>query len=234
MSKVISIKENPKTEVVYDLACKAPNHNYFSNGFVSHNCVVLIDEIDSTFSKEQGENDGGVKKEILGMLQTFMAKSRDNAVYFVMTANRGWMLPAPLTRKGRIDQEYYVGNPNATERKAIIDIKLRKFGITSIPESDIPAFVEASDNYTGSEIEEAIIATMRKQFSKAKNKELSVDDVIENLQESEPNSVKHKEQTAKMIKWAEDNCKPASLPDVSAAVVATKQPIPARRGRLTK
>lgn len=45
MSKIIKIEKLEKEEYVYDPVCDAP-HAYISNGFVSHNCVVLFDEIE--------------------------------------------------------------------------------------------------------------------------------------------------------------------------------------------
>lgn len=45
MSKITKIEKIEDVEFVYDPVCDAP-HAYISNGFVSHNCVVLFDEIE--------------------------------------------------------------------------------------------------------------------------------------------------------------------------------------------
>ena len=89
-------------------------------------CVLWIDEIDKGFgSGRDGRSDGGTSQRVLASLPTWMAE-KTSAVFVVATANGVEKLPAELLRKGRFDEIFLLDLPSSDERKAILDLQLRR------------------------------------------------------------------------------------------------------------
>ena len=85
------------------------------------------------------------------------------AVFIVATANNIEALPPELLRKGRFDEIFFVDLPTPAVRKTIFRIHLarRKF---DPKEFDLARLAEASQGYTGAEIESAIESALFSGF----------------------------------------------------------------------
>lgn len=59
------------------------------------------DEIEKAFGNSSGERDGGVSSRLFGSFLTWL-NEKTSPVFVVATANRVDVLPAELTRKGRL------------------------------------------------------------------------------------------------------------------------------------
>ena len=119
-------------------------------------CVLWIDEIEKALST--GDNDGGTSKRLLGSFLTWL-QEKHQSVFVVGTANDLTALPPELLRKGRFDEIFFVDLPAAEERAAIFDIHLRRR--KQDPSTfDFNVLVEASDQFSGAEIEQAIISAL--------------------------------------------------------------------------
>ena len=91
-------------------------------------CVLWIDEIDKGFSfagAADGRSDGGTSQRVLASLLTWMAE-KTTPVFVVATANAVERLPAELLRKGRFDEIFWLELPDARERRAILDLQLKR------------------------------------------------------------------------------------------------------------
>jgi hypothetical protein len=99
MGRVLSIEKSGTPECVYDPACSYP-HAYISEGFVSHNCVVLLDEVEKVFVTD---SDNGVAQRMMGQLLWWLSEHRSQ-VLTVMTTNDKAKIPPELFREGRVDQ----------------------------------------------------------------------------------------------------------------------------------
>ncbi|NJO30792.1 MAG: AAA family ATPase, partial [Richelia sp. SL_2_1] len=88
--------------------------------------VMYFDEFDKLFaaSSESGEDINS--RQILGTLLTWL-QDKTSAVFVVATLNRLDALPPELTRVGRFDEIFYVGFPQAIERKEILMMHLAAF-----------------------------------------------------------------------------------------------------------
>ncbi|NJN13834.1 MAG: AAA family ATPase, partial [Richelia sp. RM2_1_2] len=88
--------------------------------------VMYFDEFDKLFaaSSESGEDTNS--RQILGTLLTWL-QDKISAVFVVATLNRLDALPPELTRVGRFDEIFYVGFPQAIERKEILMMHLAAF-----------------------------------------------------------------------------------------------------------
>lgn len=79
----------------------------------------------------------------------------DSGVIVMMTSNDISQLPPELTRSGRIDVQWIFDLPNKFERSEIIDIYLKKNGLT-VDANVHKYMVEKTENFTGAEIKSAV------------------------------------------------------------------------------
>ena len=89
-------------------------------------CVLWIDEVEKAFAGISSNGGGGeVATRLFGTFLTWMQEKKA-AAFVVATANNVSGLPPELLRKGRFDEIFYVGLPNAAERKEIFRIHIEK------------------------------------------------------------------------------------------------------------
>lgn len=115
--------------------------------------VVLIDEIEKYFGMAEGEHE--VSKRLLGTFLTWL-QERKKKIFIVATANRVHALPPELMRAGRWDRAFFIDLPTDPERQKIFEIHLGKQD-ANISNFDMYALLQATEGYTGAEIEQAVI-----------------------------------------------------------------------------
>ena len=168
--------------------------------------VLWIDEIEKGFASAASQSsDGGLSKRMFGALLTWM-QERAAPVFLIATANDIEALPPELLRKGRFDEIFFVDLPSPEARRAIfaIHLKKRKRDAKSF---DLDALVEASDGFSGAEIEQAVLAGLHDAF--ALRAELSTGHVLKALRESPPLSVTMREKIEALREWSKGRCVPA-------------------------
>jgi SpoVK/Ycf46/Vps4 family AAA+-type ATPase len=129
-------------------------------------------------------------------------------VFVVATANDVRQLPPEFTRKGRVDEVFFVGLPEAVERRAIWQIHLQRprkldAAITVDP------LVSASAGYTGAEIAEAVVTAMFQAFEQGE-RPVGEADLTVALRETVPMSRSHADAVAAMLAWGQACAMPAS------------------------
>jgi SpoVK/Ycf46/Vps4 family AAA+-type ATPase len=130
-------------------------------------------------------------------------------VFVVATANDITQLPPELLRKGRLDDIFFVDLPAEEEREEIFRIHLSRRGRQ--PENfDIKSLVAASGNFSGAEIEEAIISALYDAFYS--QHDLTTENVLETLQQTVPLSKTMDEHLNRLRNWAEGRARHASFP----------------------
>ncbi|MES9847133.1 MAG: AAA family ATPase, partial [Candidatus Thiodiazotropha sp.] len=158
-------------------------------------CVLWIDEIEKGLATD---DEGGPSKRILGTLLTWMAE-RDSRVFLVATANDIEMLQPELLRKGRFDEVFFVDLPDAEIREAIFRIHLGKR--EQDPASfDIDKLRDASEGFSGAEIEQAIVASL--YASHASKESLDTAHILSEIEQTRPLSVLMAEKIAYLRNWA--------------------------------
>ncbi len=163
-------------------------------------CVLWIDEIEKGLSglESSGSSDAGTTSRVFGHFITWMQEKK-RPVFVIATANNIDQLPPELIRKGRFDEIFFVDLPNPSERAEIFKIHLERFDRD--PEKfDIPAIVDASRNFSGSEIREAIVAAMYDGF--AEKREFTTEDIVRNIKETIPISRTMAEDIHRLRSWA--------------------------------
>ena len=172
-------------------------------------CVLWIDEIEKGFSSHLvsgAQASGAIARAFASFL--VWLQERKKPVYVIATANSISELPAELVRKGRFDEIFFVDLPRVHERKEIFAIHLKKRG-RDPKNFDLSQLAEASEGYSGSEIEQSIISAMYEAFTE--NREVSTEDILKALSETVPLSETMEEQVEELRDWARTRARPASL-----------------------
>lgn len=168
-------------------------------------CVLWIDEIEKGLATDQ-EGGAGPSNRILGTLLTWMSE-RQSRVFIVATANDIEMLPPELLRKGRFDEIFFVDLPDAQVRQEIFSIHLRQRG-QELGGFDLQAMAEASDGFSGAEIEQAVVSAL--YSAHAMNVTLDSSHILNELQLTSPLSVVMAEKVAALRAWASQRTVPAN------------------------
>ena len=122
--------------------------------------VLWIDEIEKGFDREGG----GMAVRLLGGMVTWL-QEKSKEVFVVATANRVADLPPELPRKGRFDEIFFVDLPNPRERREILLVHLGRRGLDP-SRFDVESLVKRTDRFTGSELEQIVIAGMYSAFAR--------------------------------------------------------------------
>jgi SpoVK/Ycf46/Vps4 family AAA+-type ATPase len=179
--------------------------------------ILWVDEIDKAFAGSQGSgsSDGGTTARVFGTFLTWLSE-KTSPVFVVATANDISHLPPELMRKGRLDEIFFVDLPGQSERAQIFAIHIKRR--RRIPENfDLIALAEASKDFSGAEIEEAITSAMYDAFYAGR--ELETDDVLKAIHETVPLARTMDEQINRLRSWAGGRARDASAgrPEASAS-----------------
>lgn len=166
-------------------------------------CVLWLDELEKGLST--GDVDGGTSRRILGSLLTWMSE-KEEQVFIVATANDIAKLPPELIRKGRFDEIFFVDLPELEVRRSIFEIHLRKRDLDA-SEFDCAALAEASEGFSGAEIEQAIVSALYSCL--ARKVPAQTQSVLDELAATRPLSVVMAERIDELRRWAKGRTVPA-------------------------
>ena len=176
-------------------------------------CVLWIDEIDKGFGgSADGRSDGGTSQRVLANLLTWMAE-KSSAVFVVATANGVERLPPELLRKGRFDEIFLLDLPDSAERRAILDLQLRR----RRPNHQLPleVVVDRTAGFSGAELEQVVIEAMHQAFGDGR--EFSEADLVGAAAQLVPLSRTAREQLEALQQWASGGrARPASSQSATA------------------
>lgn len=169
-------------------------------------CVLWIDEIEKGFSGISGAGDSGTSSRVFGSFLTWM-QEKSSTVFVIATANNVDRLPPEFLRKGRFDEIFFVDLPTRTEREDIWGLHLSKrlrnrvaAGNFQISNLLLQRLAEASEGYSGAEIEQAVIAGLFDAY--AERRPLEEQDLFRTLRNMVPLSVTQAEQVSAVRSWA--------------------------------
>jgi SpoVK/Ycf46/Vps4 family AAA+-type ATPase len=174
--------------------------------------ILWLDEMEKGFSGTGSSNmsDGGTTSRVFGTFVTWL-QEKTAPVFVIATANNVHQLPPELLRKGRFDEIFFVDLPTREERKQILEIHIKKKRRN--PELvDLDKLVEATPEFSGSEIEQVIVSAMYDAFDQnPTEREISTDQLLHSSKEIVPLAVTMQEGIAAMREWAKTRARLASL-----------------------
>lgn len=173
-------------------------------------CILWIDELEKAFVGMNSGSGSEVSSRLFGYFLTWM-QEKTGAVFVIATANNISALPPELLRKGRFDEVFYVGFPNAVERSAILDIHLKgeALGLDTQQRSRL---VTQCRDYAGADIQNAINDARETAF--LDNRPLTIEDLESAIELTVPLRETLREQVAKYEELFEKlKLKPASASD---------------------
>ncbi|MFV1987770.1 MAG: AAA family ATPase [Gemmatimonadota bacterium] len=161
--------------------------------------ILWIDELEKAFAGA-GDSDGGVTQRILGTFLSWLQDRRGD-VFVVATANDVSRLPAEFLRKGRFDEVFFVDLPDEATRREIFSIHLVKR--SQDPDTfDLGALATRAAGFSGSEIEQAVVAALYTAFSEASS--LSTEAILDEVASTRPLSKMMNEKISALRAWAKD------------------------------
>lgn len=130
------------------------------------NTLLMVDEIDKAFAgaHENQSTDSGVASRVLSYFLNWlserdMSSEADNRVFVMVTMNRTKGVDSAMLRSGRFDRVWSTDLPDRDERLEILNIHLRKRGISpEVYGKALEKVVTATNEYTGAELEEIVIS----------------------------------------------------------------------------
>ncbi len=167
--------------------------------------VLWVDEIEKAFAGVDGEG-GAAAARLFGNFVTWL-QEKTKPVFVIATANNVRALPPELLRKGRFDEIFFVDLPNIHERQTIFEIHLRKRR-REPKEFDTWELAEATDKFSGAEIEQAVIDGMFVGFSE--DREVSTGDILRSVRDTVPLAVTMDQAIKDLKEWARDRTRPAT------------------------
>jgi len=172
--------------------------------------ILWVDEIDKAFAGSQGSGatDGGTTARVFGTFLTWLSE-KTAPVFVVTTANDISQLPPELLRKGRLDEIFFVDLPSREERLEVFRIHLTKRG-RDAAQFDLAVLADASANFSGAEIEEAINSALYDAFYA--HMELTAAHIQTALAQTVPLAKTMEEQISRLRGWADGRARSASVP----------------------
>lgn len=162
-------------------------------------CVLWIDEIDKAFAGLGGKGDGGTTSRVFGTFITWLAE-KNSPVFVVATANNIQVLPPEMLRKGRFDEIFFVGLPTQDERQDIFSVHLSRLRPHNLKSYDVDRLAYETPDFSGAEIEQAIIEAMHIGFSQ--NRDFTTQDILEAASQIVPLARTAREQIQMLQDWA--------------------------------
>jgi ATP-dependent 26S proteasome regulatory subunit len=168
--------------------------------------ILWVDEIEKAFAGVDGGGGGAAAARVFGSFITWLQEKKA-PVFVVATANDVRHMPPEMLRKGRFDEIFWVDLPNIHERQQIFEIHLRRRR-RDPKKFDSWKLAEASDRFSGAEIEQAIVDAMFDGFGK--DREFNTTDVLRALRATVPLAITMDQSIKELKEWARDRTRPAT------------------------
>lgn len=192
-------------------------------------CVLLVDEADKAFGgAAEAQGDSGVTRRVFGKFLTWLSEKQDRT-FVIMTMNRTRGIPPEFLRAGRFDAVWYTDLPHTGERKAILDIQLRKRGVDpdaleGFGPKEWKSIVERMLGYVGSEIEEVVREARYLAYENRQSGTPTFDELFEAAGSITPMSERDKENIEEIRTFCKDRARPVTTPE-STRVRGRERPI---------
>ncbi|MBD2205580.1 AAA family ATPase [Calothrix sp. FACHB-1219] len=182
--------------------------------------VLYFDELDKLFAASTPSGEDIDSRRILGTLLTWL-QEKQSAVFVVASLNRLDALPPELTRVGRFDEIFYVGFPQAIERKEILMMHLARFderyrnGGDRLTEKEWRILLNKTINCNGAELARMVEKAARALFHQRREIHIGLSELLEQREMIVPLYVRDTDRILAIENRAKYICQPASTKDSS-------------------
>jgi len=216
--KIKNIEETQEIKFVYDPSCESP-HNYLAEGFINHNCILWIDEVEKGLAgaKSSGQTDGGTTSRVVGSFLTWM-QEKVKPVFVFCTANDYEQIQPAFMR--RFDEVFFVDLPILTERKQIFGVLLKRYK-RDPKDFDLDCLSQSSDKYSGAEIEKIIKEALYEGMSDNYRK-ITTTDLLKVMEPFIPLAKSREEEIEELRSWAATKCRRANCVEVEKITTRKK------------
>ncbi len=163
--------------------------------------ITFLDEVEKAMAgtTSSDRTDSGVMARVFGTFLTAMQDGMKDTI-IIATSNNIEQIPPEFIR--RFEDVFFVDLPEDQERQDIFSIHLRKRNRK--PENfDLSALSEATDRYTGAEIEKSVKRAIASKFSKTQGKEeVTTEDLVEAAETVTPISTLMGDKIKALQNWA--------------------------------
>ena len=169
-------------------------------------CVLWLDELEKGMAglKSSERSDGGVTKRVFGKFLTWQAEKKA-PVFVIATCNDITSLPPEMYRKGRFDEIFFADLPTQDERAEIFSIHLTKRS-RDPKKFDLAKLAMMADQYSGAEIEEAVISGMYSAFFT--EQEVTTAHILDAMAKTKTLAETAAENVNALREWAKDRARP--------------------------
>ncbi|HEY9596103.1 MAG TPA: AAA family ATPase, partial [Cyanophyceae cyanobacterium] len=160
------------------------------------------------------------QRQVLGFLLTWL-QDKVSHTFVIATLNRLDSLPPELTRLGRFDEIFYVGFPQAGERKDIMHLHLARFderyrdGNSPLSEKEWRIILGQTVNCTGAELSMMVVKAAKKLFRQGKGIQIGLEELLQARAEIVPIFIRDTDRILKIENIAKYVATPCSSPDTS-------------------
>lgn len=171
--------------------------------------ILWLDEVEKGLAGVQssGRTDSGVTARVFGQFLTWL-QEKTAPVFVVATANAVEQLPPEFLRKGRFDEIFFVDLPSQEEREDIFRVQFRKRNRD--PENfNVPSLSYATENFTGAEIEEAVVSGMFRAWNDGQ-REVETEDILVTASSITPMAIGMSDRLTVLRSWAEKSARCAN------------------------
>lgn len=182
--------------------------------------VVYFDEFDKLFTASGNTGEDTNSRALLGVLLTWL-QEKQSATFVIATLNRLKALPPELTRVGRFDEIFYVGFPNAIERKQIIQLHASRFderykySDSPLTQQEWKIVLGKTVNCTGAELSRIVEKAARKLFHEGRQMQLELQELLQQREAITPLYVRDPDRVLAIENEARYVAQPASSEDTS-------------------
>lgn len=182
--------------------------------------VVYFDEFDKLFTASGDTGEDGNSRALLSVLLTWL-QEKQSQTFVIATLNRLKALPPELTRVGRFDEIFYVGFPQAFERKEILQLHASRFderykhGDGPLTQSEWKILLGKTVNCTGAELSRIVEKTARQLFHSGQKMQMGLQELLQQREAITPLYVRDPDRIIALENEAKYVAQPASSPDLS-------------------
>jgi SpoVK/Ycf46/Vps4 family AAA+-type ATPase len=171
-------------------------------------CLLWIDELEKGMAGIASSHlsDAGTTARVFGNFLTWMQEKKA-PVFVVATANDISILPPEALRKGRFDEIFFIDLPTLPERREIFAIHIARRGRNAL-DFDIDMLSRISENFSGAEIEQAVISALYDAFETGRD--LNNEDIANSIKHTVPLAQTMETQVNALRVWARTHARLSS------------------------